>query len=204
MNKARLRSVQLQLLRLWILSPERLWLLSTNLHRHGHALLAFWIKQLNSLLYRNSLAPGATVSPDIRLGHHSFGIVVDSKVVIGEHVKIWQNVTLAARSSPDSPAQIIIEDYVTIGANAVVISPRGRTLRIGRGARIGAGVAVTHDVPARATVVSAPPRVLMREPAAKSSGRQEPSGGEAGSGQAGAGQGGAECAGPEASASERF
>ena len=53
---------------------------------------------------------------------------------------------------------------MTIGANSVVIPPRGRTLRIGRGAKIGAGTVVTEDVPAGATAVGQPPRLLLRQP----------------------------------------
>ena len=58
----------------------------------------------------------------------------------------------------------MIEDGVAIGANAVLIAPRGGTLRIGRGARVGAGTVVTQDVPAGATIVGAPARLLLREP----------------------------------------
>ena len=57
----------------------------------------------------------------------------------------------------------MIEDDVSIGANSVVIAPAGRSLRIGRGARIGAGAVVAHDVPPGATVISAPSRVLQRD-----------------------------------------
>jgi serine O-acetyltransferase len=142
-------------------SPERLWLLSIALRRRGYRRGALWIKKLNSVLYHNSLAPGAQVSPDIRFGHHGFGTIIHSNVVIGQRVRIWHNVTLAVRASSDSPHGIIVEDDVMIGANAVVVTPYEASLRIGRGARIGAGVVVTHDVPAGATVVSAAPRVLV-------------------------------------------
>jgi acetyltransferase-like isoleucine patch superfamily enzyme len=54
----------------------------------------------------------------------------------------------------------VIEDDVNIGANSVIISPSEGSLRIGRGARIGAGAVVSGDVPAGATVISAPARVL--------------------------------------------
>ncbi len=178
MNHSTLQSLKGALRRVWILSPERLWLSSISLSRRGHWILAFALKQLNGLLYNNSLAPGASVSPDIHLGHNSIGIVINRNVEIGSHVTIWHNVTLAAgrldrdgseyrgraRDADDaSRARIVVEDNVKIGANAVVIAPRGNTLRIGRGARIGAGTVITRDVPAGAMVVGAPPRVMSRE-----------------------------------------
>ena len=145
------------------MSPERLWFVSIALRRRGHKRLALLVKKLNSTIYHNSLAPGASVSPDVHLGHHGFGTVVHSNVVIGRGVRIWQNVTIAVRASSGSPHRIVIEDGVSIGAGAVIISPYERSLRVARGARIGAGAVVTHDVPAGATVVSAPARVLGGE-----------------------------------------
>ncbi len=168
MSPDRLASLRLRLVRLWFLSPERLWLLSIALHRRGRRLAAFSIKQVNAILYHNSLEPGASVSSDIRLGHYSHGIVINRNVEIGERVKIWHNVTLTAGrfgrggagGDGEERARIVVEDDVTIGTNAVIIAPRGRTLRIGRGASIGAGAVVTRDVPAGATVVPAEARVI--------------------------------------------
>lgn len=150
-----------------IMSPERLWLLSIALRRRGHPRLAIWIRTLSAALYHSSLAPGASVSSDIRFGHHGFGTIVHNNVVIGRRVKIWHNVTLAVRASHGSPHKIVIEDDVLIGANAVVVTPHEGSIHIGRGARIGAGAVVTHDVPAGATVVSAPVRVFEGESAAE-------------------------------------
>ena len=139
---------------------ERLWLLSIALHRRGHPRLADYVKKLNSLVYHNFLPAEASVSPDIRFGHHGFGIMVHGSIEIGRQVKIFHHVTLTVVPQPRVPAKIIIEDDVTIGAAAVIVAPLGRTLRIGRGARIGAGAVVSEDVPPGATVVSQPPRVL--------------------------------------------
>ena len=160
-----------QFARLWLFSPERLWAVSRALHRRGHWVLAFWVKQLNTVLFHNSLSPEAIVGTNVLLGHYSHGVVVNSNVEIGDNVKIWHNVTLTAGRPPrrdgkpvEGPAaRIVIEDGVKIGTNAVVVAPRGRVLRIGRFARLGAGVIVTQDVPARATVVSPPARVLLKE-----------------------------------------
>jgi len=141
------------------ISPERLWLLSIALQARGHRRLATLVRNVNSALYHNSLPPGASVSRDIKLGHHGLGIVVHPNVVIGRRVKIWHNVTIATRAGSKSPYRIVIEDDVKIGANSVVISPHRADLRIGRGARIGAGAVVSRDVPPGSTVVSAPVRV---------------------------------------------
>ncbi len=125
-----------------------------------------FVKTLNSVLFHNSLAPGAEVSPDIGLGHHGFGTMIHSNVVIGSRVKIWHNVTIAVRSRSawrSEHGKIIIEDDVSLGAGAIVISPRDGTLRIGRGARIGAGAVVTGDVPAGATVTAVPSQVRLRD-----------------------------------------
>jgi serine O-acetyltransferase len=144
-------------------SPERLWRLSAALRRRGHRRLALLVKKVNSVIYHNSLAPGVVFSPDIRFEHHGFGTVIHANVVIGKRVTIFHNVTIAVRAATASPQRIVIEDDVNIGANSVIISPADDDLRIGRGARIGAGAVVAQDVPAGATVVSAPPRVILHE-----------------------------------------
>ena len=168
MSTQSLASLRLTLTKLWVLSPERLWLLSIALQRRGRWRLAFVVKQLNTILYHNSLASGASVSTDIALGHYSHGIVVNRNVEIGHRVKIWHNVTLTAGrqargGSSSERSQIVVEDGVRIGTNAVLIAPRGETLRIGRGARIGAGAIVTKSVPDGATVVSPEARVLLED-----------------------------------------
>jgi serine O-acetyltransferase len=142
------------------LDPVRLWLLSIALQKRGFRRLAAFVKNVNSAIYHNSLPPGAVISPDLRLGHHGFGTVIHTNVVIGHRVVIYQNVTIAMRAGSKSPHRIFIEDEVLIGANAVVISPDRGDLRIGRGARIGAGAVVSSDVPPGCTVVSAPAVVI--------------------------------------------
>jgi serine O-acetyltransferase len=137
--------------------------LSAALRRRGHRRLALLVKKVNSAIYHNSLAPGVVFSPDIRFEHHGFGTVIHANVEIGKRVTIYHNVTIAVRAATESDQRIVIEDDVSIGANSVIISPAEGDLRVGRGARIGAGAVVAQDVPAGATVVSAPPRVILPE-----------------------------------------
>jgi serine O-acetyltransferase len=143
-----------------VLSPARLWLLSISLRQRGHPRLALFVKRINAMLYHNSLSISASVAPDINFEHHAFGVMVHDNVVIGPRVSMWHHVTLTVRGHVNAPAKLIIEEDVKIGAHAIVVTPIGKDLRIGRAARIGAGAVVTHDVPAGATVVSPPARVL--------------------------------------------
>ena len=173
-----LQQLKRLLQRFWFFSPERLWHASIALTRRGHWMLAFWLKHVNGFIYHNSLSPGATVGRGVWLGHNGLGVVVNPNVEIGDNVLIWHNVTLSAgrpevRGGPrEGPgvSRIVVEDDVVIGAGAILFAPRGATMRIGRGARIGAGTVVTGDVPPRATVVGPQARVLHAEETAAESG----------------------------------
>jgi serine O-acetyltransferase len=81
-------------------------------------------------------------------------VVVDGIVEIGPGVVIAPFVTVGLRAGDVHGARI--ERDVNIGAGAKIIGP----VRIGAGARIGANAVVVNDVPAGATVVGAPARVV--------------------------------------------
>ena len=72
---------------------------------------------------------------------YPYGIVIEEGASLGSRVTVMQQVSLLG-----SP---VIEDNVTIGPGARVIG----TLRIGRGATVGANAVVTRDVPSHCTVV---------------------------------------------------
>lgn len=140
----------------------KLWAMSIGAARRGWWLPARILKFTNYIVFRAILPPEANIKPDLRLGHSALGTVIHPNTDIGHRVRIWHHVTIASSADVGSDDRVVIEDDVEIGAGAVLLNRRGRTLRVGRGASIGANTTVTHDVPAGATVVSAAPRVLRK------------------------------------------
>jgi serine O-acetyltransferase len=100
--------------------------------------------------------PGATIGSGLFIDHGT-GIVIGETTVIGNHVRIYQGVTLGALSLPKGKAHSAesrkrhptIEDDVIIYANATILG--GQTV-IGKGAIVGGNCWVTKSVPAGARV----------------------------------------------------
>lgn len=92
--------------------------------------------------------PGATIGRYFFIDHGT-GIVVGETTVIGDHVKLYQGVTLGALSTRGGQSlrgkrrHPTIEDNVTIYAGASILG--GDTV-IGRGAVIGSNVFITHSI----------------------------------------------------------
>ncbi len=79
---------------------------------------------------------------------HPNGIVVDPRVKIGPNCMIFQQVTIVAG--------VTIGGHVDIGAGAKIVRP----VTIGDHAKIGANAVVLCDVPAGATAVGIPAKIL--------------------------------------------
>lgn len=103
------------------------------------------------------------IHPAARIGHHftidhGTGVVIGATCIIGNHVKLYQGVTLGAKSFPldddghpikGIPRHPILEDDVIVYSNATIL---GR-ITVGRGATVGGNIWVTEDVPAGARLV---------------------------------------------------
>jgi serine O-acetyltransferase len=111
--------------------------------------------------------PGATIGKHFFIDHGT-GVVIGETTEIGDHVKLYQGVTLGALSFPtDSDGQLVrghkrhptIEDRVVIYASATVLG--GRTV-IGHDSVIGSSVWLTKSVEPHTTVVLEAPRLRMK------------------------------------------
>ena len=105
---------------------------------------------------------GIDIHPGANIGSHFFidhgtGVVIGETSIIGHHVKLYQGVSLIARSLAGGQAlrgqrrHPTLENHVTIYANATIMG--GDTI-VGAGSTIGASVFLTHSVPPRSLVLA--------------------------------------------------
>ncbi|HEV3106681.1 MAG TPA: serine O-acetyltransferase EpsC [Trinickia sp.] len=130
--------------------------LAHALHTLGVPLLARFINEIAHSKTGIDIHPGAQIGPSFFIDHGT-GVVIGETAVIGERVRLYQAVTLGAKSFPaDSDGTLVkgharhpvVEDDVVIYAGATIL---GR-VTIGRGAVIGGNVWLTHSVAPGASV----------------------------------------------------
>ncbi|MEE0996652.1 MAG: serine O-acetyltransferase EpsC [Paludibacteraceae bacterium] len=133
-------------------------------HRIAHKLLEQGVPMIPRMISEMAhsetgidIHPGATIGERFSIDHGT-GVVIGETAIIGNNVKIYQGVTLGAKSfeldefgNPvkDVPRHPILEDDVIVYANATIL---GR-VTIGKGAVIGGNIWVTSDVEPGAKVV---------------------------------------------------
>ncbi|MDE0886378.1 MAG: serine O-acetyltransferase [Myxococcota bacterium] len=104
--------------------------------------------------------PGASIGRRFFIDHGT-GVVIGETTVIGDNVRVYQGVTLGARSIPQSAAlrgvkrHPTVENDVTIYAGAKILG--GGTV-IGAGSVVGGNVWLTESVPPGSQVLADPPR----------------------------------------------
>lgn len=128
-----------------------------EIHRLGAPIVARIISELANARTGIDIHPGATIGPSFFIDHGT-GVVIGETAIIGRNVRLYQHVTLGARSplglSRVGPRQRlarhpIVEDDVVIYAGATIL---GR-ITIGRGSVIGGNVWLLEDVPPGSTLV---------------------------------------------------
>lgn len=101
--------------------------------------------------------PGAQIGSHFTIDHGT-GVVIGATCIIGNNVKLYQGVTLGAKSFPldengnpikGIPRHPILEDDVIVYSNATIL---GRII-IGKGATIGGNIWITENVPAGSKIV---------------------------------------------------
>ena len=86
--------------------------------------------------------PGARMGSGIMLDHAT-GLVIGETAVVGNNVSILQSVTLGGTGKDEGDRHPKIGDGVLISAGAKILG----NIRVGEGAKVGAGSVVLEDVP---------------------------------------------------------
>jgi serine O-acetyltransferase len=146
-------------------------------HRIAHELYKFDIpilpRMINEIIHMKTgidIHPGATIGSHFFIDHGT-GVVIGETTTIGNRVKIYQGVTLGAKSFPvdekGNPIKGIkrhptVEDDVVIYGGATIL---GGDVVIGEGSVIGGNVWLTESVPPKSmvTISSSPPKVKDRK-----------------------------------------
>jgi len=135
------------------------------LYRLAHFL---WVREFISLArfisHISRFLTGIEIHPGAKIGgrffiDHGMGVVIGETSEIGDDVLIYQGVVLGGTTRERKKRHPTIGNYVVIGAGATILGP----VKIGDGARIGSGSVVVKSVPAGATVVGIPGRVMERK-----------------------------------------
>ena len=123
--------------------------------RHNLKFLARWISE------RAKRRTGIEIHPAAKIGRgvlidHGMGVVIGETAEVGDGCTIYQGVTLGGTGKDTGKRHPTIGNNVLIGSGAKVLGP----FRVGDNARIAAGAVVLQEIPADATAVGVPARVV--------------------------------------------
>ena len=122
---------------------------------HGLKWLARWISHFSRWLTGIEIHPGATIGRRFFIDH-GMGVVIGETAVIHDDCTLYHGVTLGGTSWNKGKRHPTLERGVVIGAGAKVLGP----ITLGEEAKVGSNAVVVRDVPAGATAVGIPARII--------------------------------------------
>lgn len=132
------------------------------MHRLAHWLwnmrlrwLARFIAHLTRWTTGIEIHPGATIGHRVFIDH-GMGVVIGETAVIADDCTLYHGVTLGGTSWNKGKRHPTLQRGVVIGAGAKVLGP----ITLGEGAKVGSNAVVVRDVPAGATAVGIPARIV--------------------------------------------
>ena len=132
--------------------------LSHRLWQWGLKWLARFLSHLGRWLTGIEIHPGATIGRRVFIDH-GMGVVIGETAVIGDDCTLYHGVTLGGTSWNKGKRHPTLERGVVVGAGAQILGP----ITVGEAAKIGSNAVVVKDVPAGATAVGIPARIVDGE-----------------------------------------
>lgn len=127
------------------------------LWRRGRRWISYLLQNRASTQFDVDIHPAAVIGRGIMIDHGT-GIVIGETARLGDNVSMLHGVTLGGSGCGGGDRHPKVGSGVLLAAGARVLGP----VRIGDGAKVGAGSLVLADVPAHATVAGVPARVVGR------------------------------------------
>ena len=128
------------------------------LFRAGIPILPRFLSNVSRFFTQIEIHPGATIGKGIFIDHGS-GVVVGETSVIGDGCTIYQGVTLGGTSLSHGKRHPTLGRDVTVGVNSSILG----AIVLGDNVKVGGGSVVVKDVPANATVVGVPARIVAKD-----------------------------------------
>ena len=125
------------------------------MYRHRWFFLARCVSQWNRSWTGIEIHPGATIGHRLVIDH-GMGIVIGETAEIGDDCLLYQGVTLGGTGKDKGKRHPTLGNNVLVGSGAKVLGP----FTVGDNARIAAGAVVLSEVPANATAVGVPARIV--------------------------------------------
>ena len=125
------------------------------MYRHRWFFLARCVSQWNRFWTGIEIHPGATIGHRLVIDH-GMGIVIGETAEIGDDCLLYQGVTLGGTGKDKGKRHPTLGNKVLVGSGAKVLGP----FTVGDNARIAAGAVVLSEVPANATAVGVPARIV--------------------------------------------
>jgi serine O-acetyltransferase len=135
-----------------------LWMhrLAHTLWTHDHPLFARVFAHANRFITGIEIHPGAIIGRRVVIDH-GMGVVIGETARVGDGCLLYKGVVLGGTSLARTRRHPQLGENVVVGSNACILG----AIDIGPGARIGSGSVVIRSVPANATVVGVPARVIV-------------------------------------------
>jgi serine O-acetyltransferase len=138
------------------------------LWRKGFKWLARMLSTFSRWMTGIEIHPGATIGRRFFIDH-GMGVVIGETAEIGDDCTLYHGVTLGGTTWNKGKRHPTLQNGVVVGAGAKVLGP----IIVGENARIGSNAVVTKEVPAGATVVGIPGRIVRKASTAEDEQRRK-------------------------------
>ncbi|WHZ20916.1 MAG: Serine acetyltransferase [Nitrospira sp.] len=107
---------------------------------------------------------GIEIHPSAKIGtgffiDHGMGVVIGETAEVGDHVTLFQGVTLGGTGKERGKRHPTLGNHVVVGAGAKILGG----IKIGDNVKIGANSVVLKSVPPNSTVIGVPARIIKSQ-----------------------------------------